>query len=176
MPTNEKKRRIARQQSLFLVLLLLAVFAGLFYFQKHLDQRGRVLASFESPNGERTMRFSLEVADTEAARRKGLMFRKEGELASNEGMLFIFPRSGKQEFWMKNTFLSLDMIFIDNDGDVVGVIEKVPPLSEEKRSINRDSRMVVELLAGSVDRHGISVGDRFVPNEPLIQLKGGAAS
>ena len=71
--------------------------------------------------------FSVEIADTDAAREKGLMFRKE--LPEGQGMLFDFKREEPVGFWMKNTYISLDMIFIRGDGRILRIAENTEPLS-----------------------------------------------
>jgi uncharacterized membrane protein (UPF0127 family) len=101
--------------------------------------------------------FDVEVAASDDERMKGLMFRRE--LASNEGMLFIFPDEKRNSFWMKNTLIPLDMVFISKDWKVVGIVKNAPPLTEEPRSVDTPSQYVLELLGGTSDRLGIGQGD-----------------
>lgn len=105
--------------------------------------------------------FYLEVADDNAERAKGLMFRKAGDLADDQGMIFIFPDEKNQTFWMKNTYISLDIIFIGSDLEVKGILQNVPTLSTESRSINKASKFVVELLAGTAKQNGIKQGSKL---------------
>jgi uncharacterized protein len=84
------------------------------------------------------------------------MYRKT--LAERAGMLFIFPSERQNTFWMKNTYLSLDMVFADKSGRVVGVLEDVPPLNEEPRSVGAQSLYVLEFAAGTARKYGILVG------------------
>ncbi|HJL18896.1 MAG TPA: DUF192 domain-containing protein [Sandaracinaceae bacterium LLY-WYZ-13_1] len=104
----------------------------------------------------------VEVADTEAARRRGLMWRRH--LPPDAGMLFVFDRAERQSFWMRNTFLALDMIFIGENRRVVGVVAEATPLTEEERAVDAPSRYVLEVHAGFAREHGIEAGTpvRFV--------------
>jgi uncharacterized membrane protein (UPF0127 family) len=119
-----------------------------------------VNAYFVRPDGSTTERFSLEVAATEAHRRKGLMYRRE--MSESEGMLFLFPTERQNSFWMKNTILSLDMIFIGKDWRVVGILDHVPPQNEAPRQIEKPNQYVIELGSGVAEKFSISVGARVV--------------
>ena len=87
------------------------------------------------------------------------MFRRQ--LAADAGMAFLFDQEQPHPFWMKNTFIPLDMIFIDGRGTVVGVIRNAEPLTLSPRDIGRPSRTVVEVNAGFARRHGIGAGTSF---------------
>lgn len=114
--------------------------------------------TFVAPDGSARARFQLEVVDTEPLRQKGLMFRES--LAPDGGMLFIFEKSAPLTFWMKNTKISLDMLFIGSDRSVQGILSSVPPMNEQPRSVpGVESQYVVELGAGVAAAHGIQVGD-----------------
>ena len=115
--------------------------------------RPRVLV--ETASG--THAVTVEVARSDEERARGLMNRTR--LDPDAGMLFVFAESDDHSFWMKNTFLPLDMIFVDEQGRVAGVLENVPPLSTEARTIGRPSRYVLEVNAGWSARHGVQRGD-----------------
>jgi uncharacterized membrane protein (UPF0127 family) len=100
----------------------------------------------------------VEVADTAAARARGLMYRRD--LAAAAGMLFIFPEESQQQFWMKNTPLSLDMVFIDANRRIVGIVENAKPFTTTSRGVDAPSKYVLEVHAGFCARHGIATGDR----------------
>lgn len=121
-----------------------------------------VHAVFTSPDGRRS-EFWLEVADTPQARARGLMFRRD--LAPDRGMVFVFPRDDIQTFYMKNTYIPLDMIFVGSDLRVVGVVEDARPLTLDIRSVDRPSRYVVEVRAFTAAARGIVPGStvRFEP-------------
>ncbi len=112
------------------------------------------VAAFEAANGEVTVR--LEVADAPEERARGLMYRKE--LAGDAGMIFVFPSSEEHGFWMKNTFVSLDMIFVGEDLKVAGVAADTEPLSEETVTVGKPSKYVIEVVAGFCAKHGIAAG------------------
>lgn len=123
-----------------------------------------VRATFTSVTGRRSV-FTLEVADTPDLRNRGLMHRKE--LSADRGMVFLFPREEDQTFYMKNTFIPLDMIFVDSRFVVVGVVENARPLTLETRAVGRPSRYVVELKAHTARTHGIEPGAGLGLEPPL---------
>lgn len=106
----------------------------------------------------RSVVFHVEVADTPSERSLGLQYRKE--LAADRGMIFLFPAQERQSFWMKNTPIPLDMIFIDSERRIVGIVEQTTPFSLDSRSVPAPSRFVLEINAGLAKRHGIHPGDR----------------
>lgn len=99
-----------------------------------------------------------EVAETPDARRQGLMYRKN--LKPHHGMVFVFPEEEPQSFWMKNTYLSLDMIFINSAFDVVGVVARAEPETLTPRGVSTPSRYVVEVIGGYAKQYGIEKGVR----------------
>jgi len=117
----------------------------------------RPRVTLESPSGRSTP-VDVEVARTPAEQERGLMFRER--LAPGTGMLFVFPASQDHVFWMRNTLVSLDMIFVDEKGVVVGVVERAEPLSEAGRSVGMPSRYVLEVPGGFAAEHGVRPGDR----------------
>ena len=101
--------------------------------------------------------FQVEVADTLAKRELGLQYRRE--LAADRGMIFLFPAPSVQSFWMKNTPLPLDMIFIGADRKIVGIVEQTVPFSLDSRSVGAPSQFVLEINGGLSKRLGIRAGD-----------------
>ncbi|MCB0333940.1 MAG: DUF192 domain-containing protein [Bdellovibrionales bacterium] len=172
MPTNQKKKRLQHRQIIFLLVLLVAAFLGLRQYGLHVERKGKLSAHFELPSGEKTAPFYLEIASTDAQRQKGLMYRKDGDLAPDDGMLFIFPKTKDQRFWMKNTYVSLDMLFVDKDFQVVGILPDVPILNTELRGVDTPSLYVVELLAGTTQKHRIEKGSRLVVEGHLPRAVG----
>ena len=111
--------------------------------------------------------FAVEIADNDAERAKGLMYRKE--LPEGQGMLFDFHREQEVSFWMQNTYIPLDMIFIRGDGRILRVAENAEPQSERLVPSNGPVRGVLEVIAGTARKLGIAPGDRvahpiFKPN------------
>jgi uncharacterized protein len=102
--------------------------------------------------------FSVELATNEAERARGLMFRKE--LPEGHGMLFDFEHDQPVSFWMHNTYLSLDMIFISGDGRIVRIAENAEPMSDRLIPSGRPVRAVLEVIAGTARKLGIAPGDR----------------
>lgn len=102
--------------------------------------------------------FTVELARTEAERAKGLMFRKE--LAPDRGMLFDFQKDQEVAFWMDNTYVSLDMIFIRGDGTIWRIEENTTPLSTRSVPSRGPVRGVLEVVAGTSRRLGIAPGDK----------------
>jgi len=99
-----------------------------------------------------------ELARNEHDVTRGLMYRTE--MPADHGMLFQMPRREEQIFWMRNTCLSLDMLFLDDDGTVIGVLERVPILNEAPRTVRKPSRYVLEVNAGWAAAHGVRAGMR----------------
>ena len=102
--------------------------------------------------------FEVEIADSPAKRELGLQYRRE--LAENRGMLFLFADERELSFWMKNTPIALDMIFINRNHEIVGIVEQAVPFSLDSRSVSAPSRFVLEINGGLSRRHGIRPGDR----------------
>lgn len=111
----------------------------------------------ESPSG-RSSAVRVEVVRTPEALQRGLMFREK--LGQDEGMLFVFPATAEHTFWMKDTLIPLDMIFIGEDRSVVGMVLRAEPLTLTPRSCGARSRYVLEVNAGWVLTRGIKTGDR----------------
>ena len=106
--------------------------------------------------GERKITFRVELARTEPEREKGLMYRDH--LATDAGMLFLFERPSIQTFWMKNTLIPLDMIFIGADHSVAGVVANAQPLTLTPRNVDEPSQYVLEIGGGLAARLGIRAG------------------
>jgi uncharacterized protein len=102
--------------------------------------------------------FGVEMALTPEEQAKGLMFRKE--LPEGQGMLFDFRQEQPTSFWMKNTYVSLDMIFIRGDGRILRIAENTVPLSEALVPSGGPVRAVLEVVAGTAKKLGIAPGDR----------------
>ena len=106
--------------------------------------------------GDSRVRVELARSQNEMAR--GLMYRQQ--LDEDAGMLFIYQQDGDHHFWMKNTYLPLDMVFLGADGKVVGIVENAEPMTTTSRSVNTPSRYVLEVNAGYCRRHGVRNGTR----------------
>jgi len=137
-----------------LVCPLLLVMAALAYgsAQSRLP-RGRAVF----PDGTTV---NLEIADTEPVRQRGLMFRKQ--LAPNEGMVFVFPEPGYYPFWMKNTLIPLDMIWLDAERRIVSIARSVPPCKADpcpSYPPGGTASFVIEVVSGFSRQHALKGGD-----------------
>ena len=111
--------------------------------------------------------FSVEIADNDADRAKGLMFRKE--LPEGKGMLFDFKREQDVSFWMQNTYISLDMLFIRGDGTILRIAENTEPLSTRMVPSGGPVLAVLEVIAGTARKLGIAPGDRVA--HPIFKAR-----
>lgn len=123
---------------------------------------GKPPAGFEAleavtPSGR--TRFFVEIADTDAEREKGLMFRKE--VPPDRGMLFDFKTPREVAFWMKNTLIPLDIIYIRTDGTVLSIARNTTPLSEAPIPSGGPIVGVLELAGGRAGEIGLMPGDRI---------------
>jgi uncharacterized membrane protein (UPF0127 family) len=100
----------------------------------------------------------VEVARTGAQRARGLMFRQD--LPRDHGMLFLFDETSEQTFWMRNTLIPLDLIFLGDDRVVVGVVANAAPRTETPRTVGKPSRYVVEVSGGEAAAHAVGPGTR----------------
>jgi len=123
----------------------------------------------ETPQGEK--RFTIEVADEMDERAAGLMFRET--MADDHGMLFVFERTQPVGFWMKNTPMPLDVIFIGPDGRVRAVLPG-EPFSEATITPGEPVRFVLEFKRGTAERAGIARGTEL--HHPVIDQAAGAAN
>jgi hypothetical protein len=111
---------------------------------------------FETPRGEWIIDAELARSPEEHAR--GLMWRRD--LAPDRGMLFLFDETREQRFWMHNTLLRLDMIFLGDDREVVGVVANAEPQTDTGREVGKPSRYVLEVAGGEAAVHAVGPGTR----------------
>jgi uncharacterized membrane protein (UPF0127 family) len=102
--------------------------------------------------------FTVEIADDNASRERGLMYRKS--LAQDRGMLFDFKAVQPVAFWMKNTFIPLDMLFIDKNGRIVSIARQAAPFSEVAIPSGGPVLGVLEIAGGRAEQIGAEPGDR----------------
>ena len=111
--------------------------------------------------------FSVELAATEQELNRGLMFRRE--LPEGRGMLFDFKQDQPVSMWMKDTPLSLDMMFIRSDGEIMRIAESTTPLSTRDIHSGGPVKAVLEVIGGTARKMGIAAGDRVV--HPIFRLR-----
>jgi uncharacterized membrane protein (UPF0127 family) len=110
-------------------------------------------------------RFGIEIADTEALRERGLMFRDS--MPADHGMLFLFDDLAERTFWMKNTHIPLDILYFDQNYKLVSVQQRVPPCRSEPCVVypsGAPAQYVLELNAGMADKLGVKPGDSLKVN------------
>ena len=112
--------------------------------------------TFYHEDGSPAETIDIEIAETNEARQRGLMFRQE--MRYDRGMLFIFEQSDPSGFWMKNTPLPLDIMFVDEDSTIINIARRTTPYSEENIYPEGPKRYVVEVRGGFSAMHGIEPG------------------
>lgn len=115
------------------------------------------LSFYRQATAEKIVQIDIEIADTVAKRTQGLMYRRS--LPADAGMLFIFDSSRPVSFWMKNTYISLDIVFANEAKQIVSIAKNTTPLSETFIPSGAPAMYVVEVNAGFCDTHGVNVGD-----------------
>lgn len=150
---NASLKKIRRLKN-YIIILGLILCAGIFIFD----------TCFSAPSGtfssSPSVTVTLEIAKNDRERERGLMFRNA--MPPLHGMAFIFEEMEEHPFWMKNTPLPLDLIFLDDKNVVVGVIKHATPFSTEGITITRPSKMVIELNAGEADKLLVEPGKDIV--------------
>ena len=158
MALHRSSRRLGRRLALAAPLLVAAPFTvgtgaaraqGDIKFQR---------SSLVIVTGGREIKFDVELALTETERARGLMFRQK--LGPYDGMLFDFHQEAPVSFWMKNTLIPLDMVFIAADGTIRRVHANAVPLSTDSISSEFPVRGVLEINGGSAKLLGIKPGDK----------------
>lgn len=132
--------------------LILIVFGGLFF----------LFSKKERSVCYQRRCFRAEVADNESARQRGLMHRQK--LDDDKGMLFIFDHSDKYSFWMKDTLIPLDIIWIDKDKEIVDIKESAMPCGKsncESYVPKAPAKYVLEINAGMAKDTGMKIGDKL---------------
>ena len=102
-------------------------------------------------------RIAIEIADTDSKRQMGLMFRKS--MVDTNGMLFLFPVSEPQNFWMHNTYIPLDIIYVNENREIVTIGRNCKVLNDADVPSGKDAQFVVEVNGGFCDKNGIKEGD-----------------
>jgi uncharacterized membrane protein (UPF0127 family) len=114
---------------------------------------------FLTPRQDFVAGIDIELAQNDAQRQLGLMYRDT--LGENQGMLFLFDNEEVRAFWMKNTILSLDMIFVNAQNEIVTIHKYTTPYSEQTYESTGPAKYVLEVNAGYTDKRKVSVGDRI---------------
>jgi hypothetical protein len=142
-----------------LALIIACVVMSGYFFAAHGGERQ---VNFYNTDGQKTCGFNVELASTPEEQERGLMFRER--LPDNGGMLFLSNKDEVRYFWMKNTLISLDLIFLSSRRKVVSVFHSARPMDETTISSLYPARYVLEVKAGRAKQCGIKTGTqaRFI--------------
>ncbi len=155
MPVNEKLKRKNRVQAVLIVIVvLILIYLGFRFFK----QKSLLELRVRTKSGE--VNFYVEVAETFAQRALGLMYRKN--LPKDRGMLFIYSSEGYYPFWMKNTYIPLDIIFISADKRIVDIAKNTTPLSTTQINSKVPFKYALEINGGLSDKFEIEIGQEVL--------------
>ena len=146
---------------LLTAIIILFVFPGILNKENseevyYMFQKEGELTIADSLNVNK-VKIDLEIADTDYERQLGLM--KRVSMEENQGMLFIFPNDAMQSFWMRNTLISLDMIFINANKQIVTIHKNTKVLSDQSYPSTAPAKYVLEVNSGFTDKYKVIVGD-----------------
>lgn len=145
-----------KKSYLKLAALFLIAFLYVCYQQFFVQQNAKADTFYEviltAPNGDE-ISVKSEIAADNASRNRGLMYRRE--MAASEGMLFLWKDSAPRSFWMKNTYIPLDMIFIEGT-NIIGIVKNAEPKTLTPRTVEGHANAVLEVNAGFTDMYKIN--------------------
>jgi len=153
---KENIKKILPSKKYLLISLTIALLVLVIYYKNEKPS----IENTVTINGETV---SVKIADTKTEQAKGLMFKKN--LDENEGMLFVFDSERRHSFWMKNTLIPLDMIWVNSNKEVVHIEHSAPPCKESPcptYSSDQPAQYVLELNGGWSIRHNLNLGDTLV--------------
>ena len=161
----------SRRRKSFIVFFVVAVALGTYFIsdpgkKKKIKGAGKDYSvpfkkegslAFLTQDGDTIRTIDIEIAESSEEQTQGFMYR--GSMSDDQGMLFIFPREEPRSFWMKNTYISLDIIFANSDGRIVSISKNTIPYSEDPILSEGPAKYVIEVVAGYCDQYGVSPGD-----------------
>lgn len=158
-----------------MVLALALIFGGIWppaqiSYAQAVSISGKSLGTISTPGGSTIF---VEIADSPDTRAQGLMFRPS--MAPDRGMLFLFPESGDHAFWMKNTLISLDMIWLDQFGTILHLEANVPICTRKDDGCPRyqsphKSLQILELNAGMANKLDLAIGSQLMIDLPPMSF------
>lgn len=164
--TKDKKSPIKIFGIIILILALVAFFIINNFIKKDSEPEVKYytftkdgILVFSDSLGTEKIKIDIEIADTEYKRQLGLMNRKSME--ENQGMLFIFNEERLQSFWMLNTLISLDIIFVNKEKEIVTIHKNTTPLSQQSYPSSAPAIYVVEVIGGFCNKYNILPGDKI---------------
>ena len=166
---SDSKGKNILSRSNVLVMIIILIIVGFFVVNNFIEKNEPEVEyytfkkegelTFTDSLGNTKTKIDLEIADNEYERQLGLMNRKSME--ENQGMIFIFPREEYQSFWMRNTLIPLDMIFVNKDQKIITIHKDTKVLSAQSYPSTAPAMYVVEVTGGFTDRHNIVLGDKI---------------
>lgn len=143
------------------VLITVAVLVAAIFLLTQSQHPGKEEITITNSSGQQ-IPVHVEISDNPQKLEQGLMFRES--LPEDDGMLFVFPQSGNYAFWMKNTLIPLDAVYLDANGTIVDIIQMEPCISDPCPNYvpDAEARYVLEVNKGFSERHGIAIGDRVI--------------
>jgi len=161
---NKKNYNQIFKIAVIVLIIVFAVFMAINYFipdknndNEFMFKKDGVLTFYDS-TGNTLAKIDIQIANTDFDRQLGLMFRKS--MHENQGMLFIFPQESVQSFWMRNTYISLDMIFVNTGKKIITIQRNTKILSDKSYQSSGPANYVIEVDAGFSNKFNIKVGDR----------------
>ncbi|NOX66756.1 MAG: DUF192 domain-containing protein [Chlorobi bacterium] len=178
MTKKTKKTSKKKQSKVFQIIGIILIIGILLYlaFANLFKQSNNEKTAVKSnttidfvKNGELTFltstdkyisKIDIEIAEDDNSRTQGLMYREK--MKQNQGMLFIFPYETMQSFWMKNTIIPLDIIFVNGNNEIVTIRKNTVPFDTGHYASTKPAQFVIEVDAGYTDSLGIKIGDKIV--------------
>lgn len=181
-----KKRRFSTQQLLAFILLAAFAAPAVFYVVRLFDfgkadreeEARNAIAQYSqtapaasefvkegelqllSAKGDTIRKIDIELATNDTERAKGLMFRQS--MTDGQGMLFIQDKEEPQSFWMKNTYISLDILYINQQNQIIKIAKMAQPHSEVSIPSEKPAIYVLEVNGGFCDKYGVKEGDKIM--------------
>jgi uncharacterized membrane protein (UPF0127 family) len=121
------------------------------------------LTFIDQKTEENIKKIDIEIANTPKEKETGLMYRRT--MPETAGMLFLFDRFKPAFFWMRNTYIPLDMIFVDKDMKIVKIQKNAEPLSDRRIPVHREPMYTIEVNASFCEKHGIAIGDYIMVHQ-----------
>ncbi|MCX7832866.1 MAG: DUF192 domain-containing protein [Ignavibacteria bacterium] len=172
--TNSKKKKITTKEKksffyiisgIFIIIIIVIVY--IFFLSDNkvkttsepkFKKQGE-LEFIRKDDNKVISKIDIEVADKDSSRIMGLMYRKS--MDENQGMLFVFPKEEYQSFWMKNTYISLDIVYVNSEKEIVKIYKNTIPRSINSLPSEKKSQYVIEVIGGYTDKHNIKEGDKI---------------
>ncbi len=174
--SSSQNKNIYTYFSVALVVLLIIMLVVMFYPDKNtspgaeyekdiarklgLDFKRQGELSFLNADGDTLVTIDIEVADDDVKRQIGMMFREK--MKEHQGMFFIFSAQEIRSFWMRNTLIPLDMIFVNRENEIVTIRKNTTPQTEISYFSSQPALYVIEVNAGFTDKFNIKPGDRII--------------